>query len=395
MIAASAPGETRLGPWTVVLFLGAFTIGCTEFVVVGMLAQIADGLGRTEAAIGQLVTLNALAVVVAAPALTARFAAMDRRRFLTGAMLVFAAAHLASAVTSSFVVLMLLRLVGGAAFGVWLAGAFAVVGRLAPPDKRSRAIGFVVAGLSTATALGAPVGTALGHAAGWHAPFAAIGLLGLGVAVALHRVLPPMAGLKTNDRNGIAVLANRAVVMAIAIIAVFWAGSFAAYTYVVPLLRESAGLSHDAVTAVLLLSGLMAIAGNLLGGRAADRGLKETLILTAATTAASLAVLWALRGIPVAAVALVALSQLAAWSFVPAIQGFLFGAGGEAAMPFSVSSFNLGILAGAGIGGAALDLGGLGAVMAAATALAVVALGLVMAATNRWLPFRSRTVSET
>ena len=124
--------------WTWALFLGAFAAGCTEFVVVGLLSQIAAGLGTSEAAVGQLVTFNAVAVVVAAPALSAAFAAMDRRRLLVGAMLVFAAAHFVSAVTTSYAVLMALRLIGGAAFGAYMATALAVAGRLAP-DHGGRA----------------------------------------------------------------------------------------------------------------------------------------------------------------------------------------------------------------------------------------------------------------
>ncbi len=367
--------------WTWALFLGAFAAGCTEFVVVGLVSQIAVGLDTSEAAVGQLVTVNAVAVVVAAPGLTAALAAVDRRTLLIGAMLVFAATHLASAATSSFALLLALRLAGGAAFGAYMATALGVAGRLAPAERRARAIGMVVAGLTASTALGAPIGTALGRAAGWQAPFVAIGLLALAAAVGIRLLLPAVSGVPDGGRGRWRVMGDRRVMLTIAIIVVFWAGSFAAYTYVVPLLERSASLGHDVVAAVLLAAGLMAVAGNVLGAWAADRRLVATLLWTAAGTAASLGALWALRGVPAPAVALVALGQLAAWSFVPAIQALLFEAGGEVAMTFSVSAFNLGIILGAGAGGAALDLGGLGAVMAVATLLGVAALAMVAAVT--------------
>ncbi len=180
-----------------------------------------------------------------------------------------------------------------------------------------------------------------------------------------------------------AVMGERRVALTIGIIVVFWAGSFAAYTYVVPLLDSSAGLDHHAIAGVLLLAGLMAVVGNVLGAWAADRRLVATLLLTAAGTAAALGALGVLQTAPAAAVALVALGQLTAWSFVPAIQALVFEVGGEVAMTFTVSAFNLGIIIGAGTGGAALDLGGLGAVMFVATALAVVAFGMVVAVTAR------------
>src|SRR4051794_6156622 len=124
-------GTGVTGRWAAPLFLGAFVVGCTEFVVVGMLPQIARGVGASHAAVGQLVTVNAVAVVVAAPLVTSVFAGASRRRLLVWSMLAFAVAHLASALAGSLLALVVLRVLGGVAFGTWMATALSTAGRLA------------------------------------------------------------------------------------------------------------------------------------------------------------------------------------------------------------------------------------------------------------------------
>jgi DHA1 family inner membrane transport protein len=235
-----------------------------------------------------------------------------------------------------------------------------------------------------------PLGTLLGQEAGWRAPFAAIGacavLAALAIAVAVPRVRvaagPPL-------REQLAVLGRRPVLLALGAIVLFWGASFTAYTYLAPLLSQRAGLGEGAITLVLLLVGVTAVTGNVLGGRAADRDLRLTLLITAAVTAGALLILGPASGVAAAAIAVVATWQLAAWCFPPAIQVQVYRAGGAAAdlaVSLSVSAFNVGIVLGAGLGGIALGAGGLTAVTTTAAAIGLIALATVAVLVRRPRP---------
>lgn len=378
--SAAAP---RTRPALAGLFLGAFAVGCTEFVVVGLLGLIAGGLAVSEAAAGQLVTLNAVAVAVGAPVLAAATARFPRRTVLLAALAVFAASHAAAALAPDYAVLLATRLVSGASFGLYIAVAIGTAGRLVPESARARAMATVVAGVSTATALGVPLGTLLGQSAGWRLPFAAIGALAVLAAVLVARTLPALPSEAVAPlRVRLAALRTRPVALGTAAIVAFWAATFTAYTYLVPLLA-AAGVEGVAVTAVLFATGLAAVAGNVLGGRAADTRLRATLLVTAAVTTAALLLLAPALATPVTAVALVVVWQLAAWSYVPAAQAAVARAAGaqaETAVSFTVSAFNVGIVVGAAAGGLALDTAGLPGVTALAAALGVLTAALVVAA---------------
>lgn len=368
------------------LALGAFAIGCTEFVVVGLLPQIAADLGVAEGAVGQLVTLNAVAVALGAPLIGASMAGRACRPVLVTTLLLFGVAHVLAAAAPNFVVLLISRLVTGARFGLYLAVAFAAAARLAPSGARARALATVQGGVTTATALGVPLGMLLGQSVGgtggWRLPFLAIAVLAGLAALAIWTMVPMLApDDEPSLRERLGVLTRRPVALGIVTIALFRAGSFCAFTYLLPLLGERTGLSGLAVTGVLLLAGVMSVAGNTLGGRGADRALSTTLLTTACVTLVGLVLLYVTASMPVAAIAMVAVWQLAAWSFVPAAQARIYelgGNAGEAAVSFSVAAFNVGIVVGAGLGGLALETAGLNAVGVVAAVLAAIALALTV-----------------
>ncbi len=376
-------------PALVGLFLGAFAIGCTEFVVVGLLSLIADGFAVSEAAAGQLVTLNAVAVAVGAPVLAAATARLPRRAVLLAALAVFTVSHAVAALAPTFAVLLATRLVSGASFGLYIAVAIGTAGRLVPEQARARAMATVVAGVSTATALGVPLGTLLGQNAGWRLPFAAIGALAVVAAVTIARTLPDLPAVEVAPlRTRLAALRTRPVALGIAAIVAFWAASFSAYTYLVPLLA-AADVTGSAVTVVLFATGVAAVAGNVLGGRSADAHVRATLLVTTAVTVAALLLLGPATAAPVTAVVLVVVWQVAAWSYVPAAQAAVAHAAGpqaETAVSFTVSAFNVGIVVGAAAGGLALDTAGLSGVTILAAALGLLTAALVVAA----LPARHR-----
>lgn len=369
--------------WAFVLFAGAFAVSCTEFVVVGLLPQIAADLDVSEAVTGQLVTLNAVAFAVGAPVLSALCVRVDRRRLLLGTLAVFVAGHVTAGLAPSYVVLLASRLLSGGMMGLYLATAIAVAARLAPPARRASAMATVVAGVSTATALGVPVSTLLGQHAGWRLPMLGIAGLAL-VALVLVAAVVPATGADDGPptRARLRALRNRPVIVGLTAIVLFWGASFTVYTYLVPLLETRAGVHGGLVTVVLFLAGLCAVGGNHLGGRGADRAPAATLVVTAAVTAVALLLVLPVATSPAGAIALVTVWQLAAWSFVPAVQAVLYraaGAGGDLAVSFAVSGFNVGIVAGAGFGGMALASGGMPWVVVLGAATGVVALGAVVA----------------
>jgi DHA1 family inner membrane transport protein len=378
--------RSKRAPWLMALFVGAFAVACTEFVPVGLLQQIGAELEVSTGTAGQLVTVNALALAVGAPVLVAVFGRMDQRRVLQASLAVFAAGHVLAAFAPSYPILLASRLLSGATMGLYLATAVAVAARLAGAAKQARAIATIVAGVSTATALGVPVSTLLGHGTSWRIAIGGLAVLALGALLLNSAYLPALnaaAGPSLGER--LAALRSRTVITALAAIVVFWGASFTVFTYLAPLLESRAGLGGAATTGVLFLAGLGAVVGNVVGGRLADTRPRLALVGTAAIAAAALLAL-VVASSPLVVVAVVAIWQLAAWSFVPAIQARLYraaGTGGDLALSFAVSGFNVGIVLGAGLGGAAVDGAGLTAVTVLGASLAVFALVLVRSLIRR------------
>ncbi|ANZ40784.1 hypothetical protein BBK82_37130 [Lentzea guizhouensis] len=364
------------------MFSGAFAVACTEFAVVGLLPQIARDLEVSEAAAGQLVTLNAVAFAISAPVLAAVCHRMDRRKVLFGALTVFALGHLTAGLAPNYPVLLGSRILSGAMMGLYLATAIGAAARLGGEEKRASSIATIQAGVNTATALGVPISTLLGHQMGWRVPMLVIGamaLLSLGfIAVAL-----PPTGADDGPPLKVRLRAIRTapVLVGLTAITLFWGATFTVYTYLVPLLEQRAGLDSTMVIVVLVIAGVCAVVGNVIGGRGADTDSRKTLLITSAITSVALLAVLPMSTNAVQTIALVVVWQLAAWSFVPAVQAALFqaaGEGGELAVSFAVSAFNIGIVAGAGFGGIALDQAGLPGVAVLGAALSLLALGFVV-----------------
>lgn len=373
--------------------LGSFAIGCTEFAAVALLPQIAADLGVSRGVAGQLVGLNALAVMIAAPLLSAALAKASVRSVAAYALGVFALAHIVAALSDSFVVIAATRLASGASFGLYLAVAFAAATRMACAAKRSSAMAIVQSGITTSTALGIPAGLALGRtggdAAGWRSPFLVIAGLAIVAAIATAALLPqtPVEGATSAGVYArLGVLRRGHVILGLVTISVFWGGSFGGLTYLVAYLDDGVHLSFNAIILVLLVAGAASVVGNFAGGAAADRFPAGALTTTAAGALIGLVLLFGSDAVALVIVGL-SLWQLATWSFVPIVQSRVYQLGGdqgEAAVSYAISAFNLGILTGAALGGLALDLAGFSAVGIVSAAFALAATGLA-AGVNRVL----------
>ncbi|WP_052864084.1 MFS transporter [Streptomyces niger] len=340
------------------LFLGAFAMGSGELIVVGVLRPAAQDLHVGVATAGGLVTAYALGMCCGGPLLTAVTVRLDRRTLLWLSLAGYVVGNAAAARASGFVPLLAARVGTGALQGLFLGAAFAVAARLVPAERMGRALAAVFGGIAVATAVGVPLGTLVGQRLGWRVSFAAIGALGL-LALLLAVVCVPRvaatrpAPLAAQARHALAprVLA----VLGVALL--LMGGQFAAFTYVTPFLADRTGITGTPVSLFLLMYGTATAVGVLCGGRAADRGAATTLLSCAVVLVAALALLVLAGGVPVVAGFGLLVWGLVGFGFVPSVQRLvlvLAGPGRDLAATLPAAAVNLGIAAGALVGGRAV-----------------------------------------
>lgn len=351
------------------LTAGAFGIGVTEFVIMGLLLQISADLGVSISAAGLLISGYALGVVVGAPLLTAMTGRWPRKTVLLGLMLIFTVGNAACALAPTYGVLMAARVLTAFAHGTFFGVGSVVATSLVAPDRRASAIAIMFTGLTVATILGVPFGTWLGQVFGWRATFWAVTVVGL-VALAVIAVFVPRdkaAAGAGNLRNDLRVLARRPVLLGLLTTVLGYSGVFAVFTYIAPLLTQITGFAEAAVSPILLVFGGGLMAGNLIGGRLADWRLFPTVVGSLFVLAVVLAAMTFALHDRIPAVIFVGLLGAAAFATVPPLQMWVLekaeGAGQSLASSFNIAAFNLGNAAGAWLGGAIIDRGpGLGAV---------------------------------
>jgi DHA1 family inner membrane transport protein len=260
------------------LAIGGFAIGTTEFVTMGLLPQIADGVGISIPTAGHIVSAYAIGVVVGAPVIAALGARTGRKRLLLGLVAVFVLGNVLSAVANSYELLMAARFLSGLPHGAFF-GIGAVVGAsLVPANRRAWAVSMMMVGLPVANIVGVPVTTLLGQKFGWQLPFLAVGGLGLVTLLAVwFWVAPQPVGNDVNVRSELSALAKPQVWMALLVGMVGFGGMFATYSYITPTMTDLAGFSNAAVTIVLAVYGVGMTGGTLVGGRLADRALMPSL----------------------------------------------------------------------------------------------------------------------
>jgi MFS transporter, DHA1 family, inner membrane transport protein len=256
------------------LATGGFAIGTTEFVTMGLLPQIADGVNISIPTAGHVISAYAVGVVVGAPVIAALGARTGRKRLLLGLMAVFVLGNVLTAVAPSYEFLMAARFVTGLPHGAFF-GIGAVVGAsMVPAGRRAWAVSMTMVGLPVANIIGVPLTTLMGQRLGWQAPFLAVGGLGLLTLVAVWSwVAPQPVGSDVNVRSELSALARPQVWMALLVGMVGFGGMFATYSYITPTMTELAGFSESAVTIVLAVYGVGMTCGTVIGGRLADRAL--------------------------------------------------------------------------------------------------------------------------
>lgn len=366
-----------------VLSLSAFAIGTTEFVIMGLLPDVARDLGVTIPMAGWLVTGYALSVAVGAPVMAVLTARLERRQALRLLMVIFVLGNALCALAASYGLLMLARVVTALCHGAFFGIGSVVATSVVTADRRASAIAIMFTGLTLANILGVPFGTALGQEFGWRMTFWAVSLIGILALGGLIFSLPKEEQAERETlRSEIVVLRHAEVWLAFAMTVSFSAAMFTTFTYIAPLLEDLTGVSPRGVTASLFLIGVGLTIGNVIGGRFADKRLQATLTggFVAIAMASLLLSLFATMMIPTEI--LLFIWGCVTFALVPALQVNVMKRGHEAPNLVSImniGAFNVGNALGAWTGGAVLDTGfGLATVPLAAVAWAGVGVLLSM-----------------
>jgi DHA1 family inner membrane transport protein len=366
-----------------VLALSAFAIGTTEFVIMGLLPEVATDLSVSIPNAGWLITGYALGVAVGAPFMALLTARLPRRQALIILMGIFILGNLLCALAWGYSSLMLARVVTSLCHGAFFGIGAVTAANLVVPDKRASAVAMMFTGLTLANVLGVPLGTALGQEMGWRSTFLAVAVIGVIALFGLVKFLPKGAVEEpVSIRSEFAALRHIKLWIALFTTVMFSASMFALFTYIAPLLRDVTGVSPRWVTLTLFLIGIGLTIGNVVGGKLGDQHLKATLsgaFLTLGLTA--LLFSWTSYSFIPAEVNLF-LWAVAAFSLVPALQINVVNYGKDApnlTSTLNIGAFNVGNALGAWVGGIVLSLGyGLTIVPIAAGLLALVGFGLTI-----------------
>lgn len=371
-----------------ILALSAFAIGTTEFVIMGLLPDVAQDLGVSIPGAGWLVTGYALGVAIGAPFMALATARLPRKAALVALMGVFIIGNLLCAVAGDYNLLMFARVVTALCHGAFFGIGSVVAASLVPANRRASAVALMFTGLTLANVLGVPLGTALGQVAGWRSTFWAVTGIGVVALIGLLRFLPRQAEEQiVNMRAELAALKGAGIWLSLSMTVLFSASMFALFTYVAPLLGDVTGVSPRGVTWTLLLIGLGLTLGNIVGGKLADRRLGATLMgVFTAMAVVSTALSWTSTALVPAEITLF-LWATAAFAAVPALQVNVVTYGKAApnlVSTLNIGAFNLGNALGAWVGGSVIAHGfGLTRVPLAAAALAVLALIVTLITFNQ------------
>ncbi|MFE4513169.1 MFS transporter [Kitasatospora sp. NPDC056783] len=364
----------------IALAIGAFGIGTTEFVIMGLLPQIAGDYGVSIPNAGLLVTGYALGVVIGAPLMTVLGTKISRKTMLMLLMGLFVAGNLLSAFAPSFPVMLAGRIVTSLAHGAFFGIGSVVAADLVAPQKKAGAIATMFTGLTIANIVGVPLGTFIGQAVGWRTTFAGVAVLGVIGLLGIAKLVPAMPRPEgAHLRRELTAFRNPQVLLAMAMTVLGFGGVFAAITYIAPMMTNVAGYAEGSVTWLLVLFGVGMFLGNLLGGRYADRKLMPMLYTTLGGLAVVLALFTLTAHNKVLAAISVMLVGALGFATVPPLQKRVLDHAHGAptlASAVNIGAFNLGNALAAWLGGMVIAAGlgytapnWVGAVLAAAALL--------------------------
>lgn len=344
------------------LALGGFGIGLTEFVIAGLLPEVAADFRVDEATAGWLISGYALSVAVGAVGLTAAVTRFNRKHVLTGLMVLFILGNLVSALATSYDAMLVGRILAALTHGAFFGIGSVVAAHLVAPEKRAGAIALMFAGLTSANVLGVPLGTLLGQQLGWRSTFWAITAIGVVALVGMAVLVPsqPVDRAGAGLRGEVRAFRSGQVWLSLAVTMLGFGGMFGAFTYIAYTLTEVSGFASASVPWLLVLFGAGLFAGNWAGGRAADRSVSRTLAVVLAGLAVVLAGFALVAGSqPLTVVALVLMGGFG-FATVPGLQMRIMEHAGGAptlASGSNIAAFNVGNALGAWLGGLTITAG--------------------------------------
>lgn len=361
-MASPSSGSRRMPLAVYALTAGAFGIGTTEFVIMGLLMQVAADLHVSIASAGLLISGYALGVFAGAPLLTAATGRLPRKAVLVALMVVFTLGNLACALAPNYEVLMAARVLTSLAHGTFFGVGAVVATSLVDEDRKASAISIMFTGLTVATLLGVPAGAWLGLHHGWRMTFWAVAAIGVVATLVIATMVPKDQGhdVASSLRDEIRMVARPPVLLGLLMTVLGFGGMFTVYTFIQPLLTQIVGFADAAVSPILLVFGVGMIAGNLLGGRFADRGLARAVLGTLAALAAVMALMAFALHSKVAMVLFTGLLGAAAFATVAPLQLWVLrkAEGAQSlASSLNIGAFNLGNAFGAWLGGAVIASG--------------------------------------
>ncbi|MEV4426311.1 MFS transporter [Streptomyces sp. NPDC049602] len=345
----------------VALAVGAFGIGTTEFVIMGLLPGIAADYGVSIPTAGLLVTGYALGVVLGAPLLTVLGNKVSRKKMLMVLMGLFVLGNILSALAPSFGIMLTGRVIASLAHGSFFGIGSVVAAGLVAPNKKAGAIATMFTGLTVANIVGVPLGTFIGQTVGWRTTFAVVAALGVIGLLGIAKLVPAMPRPEgARLRRELTAFRNPQVLLAMAMTVLGFGGVFAAITYIAPMMTHVAGYSEGAVTWLLVLFGVGMFLGNLLGGRYADRALMPLLYVTLGGLAVVLALFTVAAHDKVLAAIAIFLIGALGFATVPPLQKRVLDQAHGAptlASAVNIGAFNLGNAIAAWLGGLVIAAG--------------------------------------
>ncbi len=344
------------------LAVAAFGIGTTEFVILGLLPEVAQDLAVTIPAAGMLVSAYALGVAVGGPILAVATAHMPRKATLAWLMALFILGNVGCALAPDYQWLMVARVATSFCHAAFFGIGAVVASSVVEPHRRAQAMSLMFAGLTLANVLGVPLGTLMGQHLGWRSTFWAVAVIGVLAIGAVLRWVPNLRHTLSGSALGeFRVLRNKQVWLALALSVVASTSMFTVFTYIAPILRDVTGVSPQNVSGVLLLCGVGLTIGNLLGGRLADWRLMPSLIGIFSVLAMVLAAFHFTSAWLWPSVATVVVWGLVSFSAGTPLQARVISQAGDApslASTLNIGAFNLGNAIGAWLGGAVITAGG-------------------------------------
>ncbi|GIU16473.1 MFS transporter [Shewanella colwelliana] len=363
-----------------ILTLAAFAIGTAEFVIAGILPQVANALSITEGQAGYLISAYALAIVFGGPILTIYLAKFNKKRVLTGLMVLFILGNLLSAFAPDYNILFASRVITGLVQGPFYGIGAVVATNLVSERMAGRAVGQMFAGLTLANVLGVPGGTWIGLQFGWHTTFITVAALGLIAMLFILAVIKTDGHGEAKDiKTQLQAFKNPMLLASLAITVFAWSGFMTFYGYIAPIAMHITGFGEHAVTWILVIVGIGLIIGNTLGGRSSDSNLQKASLYWAIAMIISLVLVGLALDNKILFVAAAFLFGIASFANVPAMQLRVMNHGGEGqelAATANISAFNLANAFGGFLGGMVLD-SHFGAGMIPYAAIAVPVIGLL------------------